>query len=129
MSRLHELFLAAIDEAVATENSRASTAEGLVEANAQLIGDRPVGETPRRSRIVQIAADAAEAFGLRPNLGSLSTDANVPMSLGVPAIGIVPGQVWRPHSLEEWTDVDPELTLQVESIVLATLLGLAGVAD
>ena len=114
---------------MATENSRASTAEGLVEANAQLIGDRPVGETPRRSRIVQIAADAAEAFGLRPNLGSLSTDANVPMSLGVPAIGIVPGQVWRPHSLEEWTDVDPELTLQAESIVLATLLGLAGVAD
>ncbi len=129
LDRLHEMFLASIHEAVETENAKASTAEGAVEVSPVMIGDRPVGETPESSRIVQIAAAAVEAFGLRPVFRAGSTDANIPMSLGIPAIGLVPGQVWRPHSLEEWTDVDPELTLQAESVVLATLLGLAGVAD
>jgi len=129
LHRLHELFLASIHEAVEAENARGSTEEGIIEVSPVLIGSRPVGATPENSRIAQVAAAAIEAFGLMPIFRSSSTDANIPMSLGIPAIGLVPGQGWRAHSLEEWTDVDLELTLQAESIVLATLLGLAGVAD
>ena len=129
LARLNRAFLAALDEAVAAENARASQTESSVEVNTELVVDRPAGSTATSSRIYQIAAASAEAFGLEPVARTAPSDANVPMSLGIPAIAIGPGHVYSGRSLEAWTDVDPELTLEANGIVLATVLGLAGVSN
>ena len=92
----------------------------------QLIGDRPCGETPRNSRLVQAAADAIAAFGLEPTYRVSSTDANVPMSLGIPAVTIGRGPGGRGHSPDEWTDVEMESA--VRSIRLAVAIVLAAAA-
>jgi tripeptide aminopeptidase len=55
----------------------------------ELIGDRPAGMTSLRSPIVRTALKAGRALGLTElRLGEGSTDANIPISLGIPAITI-----------------------------------------
>jgi hypothetical protein len=72
------------------------------------IGIRPAGGQPDTARIVRVGLDAARALGFSSELGSGSTDANLPMSLGIPAITIDGGGSGRgAHSLaEEYDDGD-----------------------
>ena len=78
---------AAIDEAVKEENARWGRAQSI-SVERQLVGDRPAGETPPDAPIVQTAVAVSEALGLDVRFGEGSTDANLPMSLGIPAITI-----------------------------------------
>jgi len=69
------------------------------------------------------------AHGFTPSFEASSTDANIPMSLGIPAIKIGSGGTGgRGHSLEEWLDVEPEASVRGMAAGLATLLAAAGVA-
>jgi acetylornithine deacetylase/succinyl-diaminopimelate desuccinylase-like protein len=52
------------------------------------IGIRPAGGQPDSARIVRAAIDAGKALGFTAPTGASSTDANFPMSLGIPAITI-----------------------------------------
>jgi tripeptide aminopeptidase len=53
------------------------------------------------------------ANGLTPELNSSSTDANMPMSLGIPGITIGSGgSGGRAHSLDEWIDVEKSASLK-----------------
>jgi acetylornithine deacetylase/succinyl-diaminopimelate desuccinylase-like protein len=91
------------------------------------IGDRPAGHTPPESALAQSARAATRYIGRRPELVSSSTDANVPMSLGIPAIAIgAGGESGGMHTLNEWY----ENRRGPEGIVraLLTLLLVAGVA-
>lgn len=118
---------ALIDRAVAAENARGDTAEGAIRAEAQRIGNRPAGRTDHGSRIVQAAFAALPAFGFEATTGASSTDANIPMSLGIPAIRLGSGGTGgRAHSVEEWIDVEPELSLRGLTAGLATILGTVG---
>ena len=91
------------------------------------IGDRAAGNTPRTSALVANAEAAIRAFGLTPTYEDSSTDANVPMSLGVPAITLGGGGVAeRSHSLDEWIDLAKPASLQGMSVGLATILATAG---
>jgi len=93
-----------------------------------VIGERPCGETPADAPIVQAAAAAIRAFGLTPAFTISSTDANVPMSLGIPAITIGRGGPGgRGHSPDEWVDVDPAANARNVQVALAILLTVAGV--
>ncbi|MGL4968186.1 MAG: M20/M25/M40 family metallo-hydrolase [Inquilinus sp.] len=122
-ARLHAL----VDEAVAGENARGDTAAGRITAEMARIGNRPAGCTDHRERIVQAARTALPAFGFAPTTKASSTDANIPMSLGVPAICLGSGGTGgRAHSLEEWIDVEPERSLRGLSAGLATILGTVG---
>jgi acetylornithine deacetylase/succinyl-diaminopimelate desuccinylase-like protein len=68
-----------------------------------LIGDRPNGETPVTSRLVRAARAATRAIGARPELVASSTDANVPIALGIPAIAMgAGGDSGRTHTTAEW---------------------------
>jgi acetylornithine deacetylase/succinyl-diaminopimelate desuccinylase-like protein len=97
-------FLAAVEKAVADENARWQDRGGLT-VEKELVGDRPAGQTPASSPIVQSAVAVTKALGLTPALDEGSTDANIPMSLGIPAITIDGGGVGRgSHSLEESFD-------------------------
>jgi di/tripeptidase len=71
--------------------------------NVELIGDRPSGEVAEDHPFVQQAAAVTRALGLEPSFGRSSTDANIPISMGIPAITIGGGgQGVGAHSLDEW---------------------------
>ncbi|MBN1536672.1 MAG: M20/M25/M40 family metallo-hydrolase [Anaerolineales bacterium] len=59
-----------------------------VTITAELIGSRPSGELPRNHPLVQAAADALQNQGVTPQFHFSSTDANIPLSLGLPAVGV-----------------------------------------
>jgi tripeptide aminopeptidase len=87
LTSLDARFHRAVDAAVAEENARWG-ALPTVTADNELVGDRPVGLTPATAPIVRTAQAVARALGLDASLGEGSTDANVPMSLKIPAITI-----------------------------------------
>ena len=129
LARLEAAFLALIDQAVTAENAARSTRNGAIEAELLKIGDRPAGRTDPDQELVQLARAAISAHGFQPSFEHSSTDANIPMSLGIPAIKIGSGGTGgRGHSLEEWIDVAPEQSLRGMAAGLATLLALAGMA-
>ncbi len=116
--------LAAIDEAVADENKRWSVT--TLSASSKLIGDRPGGRTGSDSVIVEAAVRSNAAFGHKTLLTGASTDANVPMSLGIPAIIISGGgKTGGFHALSEWIDVTDGWRGAQNALV--TVLGLVGV--
>lgn len=127
LARLEKAFLAIVHASVEGENKARSTREGKVEADIKPIGDRPAGSTPATAAIVRIASGVIERNGLKPNLASSSTDSNLPMSLGIPAITIGSGGTGgRAHSLDEWIDVERSESVRGMSIGLGILLAAAG---
>ena len=77
----------------------------MITVTKELVGDRPAGSTPEGSPIVQTAIAVNRALGLAANLGEGSTDANVPMSLKIPAITIGGGgRGTGAHALSETFD-------------------------
>jgi tripeptide aminopeptidase len=96
-------------------------------ARVTVIGDRPSGETPPKSPLVAAASAVTFALGARPELVGSSTDANVPMALGIPAIAIgVGGDSGGIHTADEWYSNDNG-ALGVERALLI-ILSAAGVA-
>ncbi|SCK62251.1 Acetylornithine deacetylase/Succinyl-diaminopimelate desuccinylase [Variovorax sp. HW608] len=117
-------ILAAVDEAVAEENRRWNVT--TLGATSKLIGERPGGRTGSDSVIVEAAVRANSAFGHKTLLSGASTDANVPMSLGIPAIIIGSGgKTGGFHALSEWIDVTEGWKGAQNALV--TVLGLVGV--
>lgn len=83
-------FHKAVQEALTEEGQRWGT-PGVLKVDVKLIGDRPAGNTSPDSPIVRTALAATDALGLQTRLGESSTDSNIPMSLGIPAITIGSG--------------------------------------
>ena len=118
---------ALVEEAVAAENARGSTGFGTVEAEIVEVGRRPAGHTDHAERIVTSTLAALAAFGFAQTTKSSSTDANIPMSLGIPAVRLGHGgSGGRAHSLDEWIDVEPKESLRGLSAGLAAILGTVG---
>lgn len=127
LNRLEKRFLTIVNEAVETENFARSTKEGAVSADIKLVGDRPAGRTDENQEIVQLATAAFLAHGSKPTYECASTDSNMAMSLGIPAITIPRvGKGDRAHSLDEWMDTDFDSNHLVKSIGLTTILAVAG---
>lgn len=116
------LFKAAADEENARWSSQAITVEVMK------VGDRPAGEQAADSPIVQAAWAAALAIGEKGELSAASsTDANLPVSVGIPALRLGGGGAeGANHSLGEW--FDPAQAYRGPQKVFLTMLGLAGVA-
>jgi acetylornithine deacetylase/succinyl-diaminopimelate desuccinylase-like protein len=126
LQRLDAAFLRILRDAVDEENAARSAKEGAITVDSKLIGERPCGETALDAPIVQAAAAAVRAFDGTPAFTMSSTDANIPMSLGIPAITIGRGGPGgRQHSPDEWTDVDPTLNAKNLQMALAILLAVA----
>ena len=126
LARLEQQFLGIVKAAVDGENAARSTKEGKVAADLKLIGDRPAGHTDEASELVQVAKQAVTAQGLTPQLGASSTDANMPMSLGIPGITIGSGgSGGRAHALDEWIDVEKGASLKGMLPGLTMLLAMA----
>jgi tripeptide aminopeptidase len=78
-----------------------------VKIMAEIIGERPTGEIPVDHPLVQLAVDCTHEQGLEAILTIGSTDANIPLSLGIPAVvmGITTGG--GAHTLREYIDNEP----------------------
>jgi di/tripeptidase len=127
LEKLETTFLGLMKAAATEENAARSTREGAIAVDTRIIGDRPSGQTPRDSRIVQTAAAAIRAVGLTPTYSFSSTDSNIPISLKIPAITIDSGgRGDRAHALDEWIDVEKSSSLKGIEAALLMLLALAG---
>ena len=125
LRKLVDAFQRVVREAVDEENKTRSTTEGRIAADVKLIGDRPAGETPLSSSLVEITTAAVKAYGLKPTYNISSTDSNIPISMGVEAVTIGRGPGGRSHSLDEWTDVEKKSAVQAAEVTLAIVLGAA----
>jgi di/tripeptidase len=127
LAKLEAAFTQLMQDAVAEENGARSTAQGPISVDLKLIGDRPSGETPHDSSIVQVASAAIQAAGMKPTFSFSSTDANIPISLGIPAITIDSGgRGGRAHALDEWIDVEKTSSVKGIEVAMTILLALAG---
>jgi acetylornithine deacetylase/succinyl-diaminopimelate desuccinylase-like protein len=122
LKELDNKFQAAIKEAAAEENARWHN-KGPISASAELVGVRPPGQTPKESPIVQTALSVSRALHIDEVLREGSTDSNVPMNLGIPAITISGGGVGTgAHSLNEAFDAKDSWRGTQRALLLAIAL-------
>lgn len=130
LARLEQEVRAAVQSAVDAENrarGRARRAHTLAAA-IETIGDRPSGETDPDSALVRAAVAVTRALGDPPELAASSTDANVAISLGIPAVTIgAGGESGGVHTLGEWYS-NRGGSRGIERALLITL-AVAGLAE
>jgi acetylornithine deacetylase/succinyl-diaminopimelate desuccinylase-like protein len=130
LKRVEDRLLKIVQDAAEGENFARSTKEGKITVEAKLIGDRPAGETRVDSPLVQTATAAIQAGGYKVAYRNSSTDSNMPMSLGIPAITIGrmgPDKSGRAHSLDEWIDVEKGPMVKAMTTCLSIILATTGV--
>lgn len=94
----------AVDAGLKDENERWGNRARLT-VTKTLVGNRPAGRVAADAPIVQAAMSVTRALGLAASLDEGSTDANLPMSLGIPAITIDGGgSATGTHSTGEMFD-------------------------
>ena len=122
LAEVDRQFQQAVDDAVAAENTRWNN-RGALTAKKELVGDRAAGQTPKDSPIVQAAVSVTRALGLPVSLDEGSTDSNVPMGLGIPAVTIDGGGAGRgAHSLGETFDATDSWKGTARALLLALAL-------
>ena len=129
LTKIDQIFLRIVKSAVDQENAVRSTRVGRISADVKLIGERPTGATRQDAEIVQITAAAVRAAGYAtPILGASSTDSNIPISLGIPAVTIGSGgDGGRAHAVDEWIDIAKPESLKGMAVGLSAVLAMAGV--
>ena len=127
LRRLDSFFRRAVKQAADEENATRRPGDPLLEPKVDLIGERPSGETPSDSPLVELALEATRILGVEPRLDQSSTDSNLPISLGIPAITLgAGGTSGASHTLAEWYDpTDRELGLKRALLVILGIVGLA----
>jgi tripeptide aminopeptidase len=78
-----------------------------LQTEIEILGNRPAGQLSRSSPLVQLAAGAITWLGMEPRYGASSTDANIPISLDIPAVCIGITRVEGAHTLEEYLTISP----------------------
>jgi tripeptide aminopeptidase len=96
-----------------------------VTVDVDRVGLRPAASVPLETPLIQRALAATEHLGLEPALGSGSTNANVPMAMGIPATTIGRGgRGGGAHSLDEWWLPErPELAVQKALLIVLAEAG------
>lgn len=124
--KLDSFFKRAMREAAEDENAMRRNGDRALELKVDLIGERPSGETPADAALVKMACDATEALGFSPRLSKASTDSNLPISLGIPAVTLgAGGTSGNSHTLEEWYDPrGRDLGLKRALLVILGMVGI-----
>lgn len=129
LPRLEGMMKQYVADAVREENARA-TREGEVTAEIEQVGRRPAGTQSDDALIVQLTQAACRAVGVTPELrDETSTDANIPIYLGIPALSIGRGgREGGVHTVNEWFDpTDAYIGAQKDFLLLLLMAGVAGV--
>jgi tripeptide aminopeptidase len=129
MDELVRALSAAVDRAKEVENQRATG--GKVSAKVKEIGSRPAAALPENAPILQYVRAVDAHLGIRAQLHCSSTDANVPLSLGIPAIAIGGGGAGGgAHTTQEWYRPDGrDLALKRILLLLLSLMRDSGGAN
>jgi tripeptide aminopeptidase len=127
LAGIDALFTETVRNAIAEQNA-GRTRGAALEVDLDLVGDRPSGEIDPATPFVQRAIAAISRFGHDPQLQRSSTDANVPIALGIPAVTLGGGGVGGgAHSLDEWwLNVDGHRAIQRTLLLVVMEAGLAG---
>ncbi len=122
-------FEEAVRAALEEENRNRPESERLT-VTVESLGVRPAGRLEEGSPLLEAALGAARHLGFEPQLRSGSTDANLPLSLGIPAIAINGGGEGRgAHSVSEsFHTRDSHLGTQWALLLAVALAGLEGEA-
>ncbi len=125
LDKLDAAFKRAVQEALDEENAFWNHERKLT-VEVKLVGKRPAGKQAPDAPIVQLALAADKALGILSQLGAGSTDSNIPISLGIPAITIDGGGQGRgAHSLEESFDTtNSHLGTQRALLIALGIVGL-----
>jgi di/tripeptidase len=120
IDELVEFLSNAADRAREIENQRATA--GKVTVKVKEIGARPAAALPDHSPLLQYLRAVDAHLGIRSHVDTSSTDANIPLSLGIPAVAIGAGGVGGgAHTTQEW--YRPEARdLGLKRILLSLLL-------
>jgi tripeptide aminopeptidase len=122
LSRLEVRARAVIEGTVRDANARRRRGTTALSLEIELIGDRPTGEVDGNAAVMRIARAVTRHFGDTPELVSSSTDANIPIALGIPALALgAGGEAAGTHTLAEWyrNDGGPEGVQRALLTVLA----------
>jgi acetylornithine deacetylase/succinyl-diaminopimelate desuccinylase-like protein len=122
---LREAIQAGVDEENNTARERTGR-NARLSAQFKVLGVRPGGELPENAPLLDAVRNADRLLNNRSRIERSSTDANIPLSMGVPAVSLgAGGRGGGSHSLEEWYEpAGRELGLKR---VLLILLGVAGI--
>ena len=122
MSELVDLLNTAVERAQELENQRATG--GKVAAKVKEIGERPAAELDEQTPVLNFVRAVDAYLGIRSRLDCSSTDANIPLSLGIPAVSIgAGGQGGGAHTLKEWYNPEGrDLGLKRVFLTLSLLL-------
>jgi acetylornithine deacetylase/succinyl-diaminopimelate desuccinylase-like protein len=128
LERLEQQARAALAAALESENRRRSPASQALTLHIEPLGERPSGTTPRSHPLVRAAVAANRALGWDAELVAGSTDANLPIALGIPAIGLgAGGRSGDAHLPSEWYEnQDGVVGLFRALLVTLAMAGLAG---
>lgn len=123
---LRDSIQTGVDEEMAAARARGMATDPLT-VDTKVLGIRPGGELADNSPLLAAVLAADDYLGNRSRLERSSTDANIPLAAGIPAIALgAGGRSAGAHSLEEWYDpTGREVGLQR---VLLTLLSVAELA-
>jgi tripeptide aminopeptidase len=125
LQRLDAYFRRAVHDSVERENGKRRPGDSPLTTHLDLVGDRPTGETSANSFLVELAQESTRAVGGLAQLEQSSTDSNLPISLGIPAITIgAGGSSGCSHTLDEW--YDPNNREKGLQRGLLTILGTVG---
>ena len=110
-----------VDRVVAAANRNGVT------VTSQVLGERPAGTIVLESAIVRVATEALAALGVEPAFDASSTDANVPISRGIPAVCVGLTTGGNVHREDEFIDTGPVATglAQLALLALGAADGLA----
>jgi tripeptide aminopeptidase len=126
LDRCDHHIRAAVRAAESAENARRAPGTQRLTVEIEIIGDRPCGDVPADDPLVLTAVEATRLIGREADLATASTDANVPISLGIPAIALgAGGRGGDAHAISEWYDnTDGPLGLARALTIVVAAAGL-----
>jgi tripeptide aminopeptidase len=126
-SFLRESIQSGIDEEMSAARDRGMAGNAsMLDLKINVLGVRPAGELPENSPLLAAVLAADTRLGNRSRRERSSTDANIPLSVGIPAISLgAGGRSGGAHTLEEWYEpTNRELGLQRVALTVLAVAGL-----
>jgi len=126
LARLETALRDAMDAGARDEISATHSTPGALQLNFRSLGARPAGKLPADSPLLATVLDVDAYLGISSRPESGSTDANIPLALGIPALAVGGGgKAGGAHTLGEWFDpTDRELGLKRLYLIALALAGL-----
>lgn len=130
LDEIDAVFQESVAQALLEENAARLEGPELT-VDVERVGTRPAARSETNLGLVEVASATIRYLGQEPTLEISSTDANIPISLGIPAITMSRGGISRnSHSPDEsWENVNGHIGIQAGLLTLLAEAGFAGVAD